>query len=50
MAGLKIGVFKSLKDFSKNWKIDKKFYPKTNKVNRSKLLKGWKQAITKTLI
>jgi len=50
MAGLKIGVFKSLKDFSKNWKIDKKFYPNTNKVNRSKLLKGWKQAITKTLI
>ena len=50
MAGLKIGVFKSLKDFSKNWKIDKKFYPKINKVNRSKLLKGWKQAITKTLI
>ena len=50
MAGLKIGAFKSLKDFSKNWKIDKKFYPKTNKVNRSKLLKGWKQAITKTLI
>ena len=50
MAGLKIGVYKSLKDISKNWKIDKKFYPKTNKVNRSKLLKGWKQAITKTLI
>ena len=50
MAGLKIGVFKSLKDFSKNWKIDKKFYPNTNKVNRSKLLKGWKQAIAKTLI
>ena len=50
MAGLKIGVYKSLKDFSKNWKIDKKFYPKMNKVNRSKLLKGWKQAITKTLI
>ena len=50
MAGLKIGVYKSLKDVSKNWKIDKKFYPKMNKVNRSKLLKGWKQAITKTLI
>ena len=50
MAGLKIGVYKSLKDVSKNWKIDKKFYPKTNKVNRNKLLKGWKQAITKTLI
>ena len=50
MAGLKVGVYKSLKDVSKNWKIGKKFYPKMNKVNRSKLLKGWKQAITKTLI
>ena len=50
MAGLKIGVYKSLKDVSKNWKIDKKFYSKMNKVNRAKLLKGWKQAITKTLI
>ena len=39
-----------MRGFSKNWKIDKKFYPKTNKVNRSKLLKGWEQAITKTLI
>jgi len=50
MAGLKIGVYKSLKDVSKNWKVDKKFYSKMNKVNRGKLLKGWKQAITKTLI
>ena len=50
MAGLKIGVYKSLKDVSKNWKIDKKFYSKMNKVNRTQLLKGWKQAITKTLI
>ena len=50
MAGLKIGVYKSLKDVSKNWKVDKKFYPKISKVNRGKLLKGWKQAITKTLI
>ena len=50
MAGLKIGVYKSLKDISKNWEIDKRFYPKMNKVNRTKLLKGWKQAITKTLI
>ena len=50
MAGLKIGVYKSLVDISKNWKIDKKFNPKMSKLNRTKLLKGWKQAIRKTLI
>ena len=50
MAGLKIGVYKSLSDISKNWKIDKKFNPKINKSARIKLLKGWQQAIRKTLI
>ena len=50
MAGLKIGVYKSLSDISKNWKIDKKFNPKINISARIKLLKGWQQAIRKTLI
>jgi len=50
MAGLKIGVYKSLSDISKNWKIDQKFIPKINKQNRTNLLKGWEQAIRKTLI
>ena len=50
MAGLKIGVYNSLSDISKNWKIDQKFTPKISKQNRSYLLKGWEQAIRKTLI
>ncbi len=50
MAGLKIGVYKSLSDISKNWKIDQKFTPKISKSDRTKLLKGWDQAIRKTLI
>jgi len=50
MAGLKIGVYKSLSDISKNWKIDQKFVPKISKSNRTKLLQGWQQAIRKTLI
>ena len=50
MAGLKIGVYKSLTDISKNWKIDKKFKPKINKLNRSLLLKGWRQAVRRALI
>ena len=50
MAGLKIGVYKSLTDISNYWKIDKKFTPKISKSNRTKLLKGWQQAIRKTLV
>ena len=50
MAGLKIGVYKSLSDISNYWKIDKKFTPKISKSNRTKLLKGWQQAIRKTLV
>jgi glycerol kinase len=49
MAGLKIGVYKSLKDISKKWKIEKSFYPKMKSKTRKELLKGWSQAIRKTL-
>ena len=50
MAGLKIGIFKSLYDISKKWKVDKRFYPTIKNTERTKLLKGWSQAIRKTLI
>ena len=50
MAGLKIGVFKSLKDISKKWKVGNKFSPKIQNTERLKLLNGWSQAIRKTLI
>ena len=49
MAGLQIGVYKSLKDISKNWHLDKKFSPKMKNPIRNKLLKGWLAAIKKTL-
>ena len=50
MAGLKIGVFKSLYDISKKWKVNKRFHPKMKSVERTQLIKGWSQAIRKTLI
>jgi len=50
MAGLQIGVYKSLKDISQNWALDKKFSPKMKNNNRTKLLKGWSKAIKRTLI
>ena len=50
MAGLYIGEFNSIKSISKIWKIDKRFNPNINKLSRIKLLKGWEQAIKRTLI
>jgi len=49
MAGLQIGVYKSLKDISRNWHLDKNFNPKIKTKLRSKLVNGWQEAIKKTL-
>ena len=40
MAGLKIGVYKSLKEISRQWSLDKKFSPKIKKTFRKKVLTG----------
>jgi len=50
MAGLYIGTYKSLKDISKNWSLDKKFSPKMKNLDRTILLRGWSKTIKKTLI
>ena len=49
MAGLHIGVYKSLKDISKNWSLDKNFTPKIKPKERNNLVKGWSAAMKKTL-
>jgi len=50
MAGLKIGAYKSLKDISKNWSLEKKFSPKMKNSDRKSLLLGWSKAIKRALI
>ena len=50
MAGLYLGKYKSLKDISKKWSLDKKFSPKVNNKFRKKVIKGWNTAIKRTLI
>ncbi len=50
LAGLKIGMFKSLDDTYKKIKVNRKFYPKMKRKVRIKLLEGWSRAIRKTLI
>jgi glycerol kinase len=48
-AGYQIGEFKSLNEIKYKWKKDAIFIPKINKKLRNNLLKGWQQAIRKTL-
>ena len=50
MAGLKIGVFKSLSDISKRWKLNRKFIPKIKNSERLNIIKGWSQAMRRTLV
>ena len=50
MAGLEVGVYKSLEEISKKWSLDKKFAPKIQNKDRNTILKGWKVAIKRTLI
>ena len=50
MAGLQIGVYKSLKDISKKWSLDKKFSTNMKNKIRKTLVNGWSIAIKRTLI
>ena len=50
MAGLQIGVYKSLKGISKNWHLDKRFSPKMKNKSRSTLITGWEKAVKRALI
>ena len=50
MAGLHIGIYKSLKDIYKNWSLDKKFSPKMKNKSRTILINGWEKAVKRALI
>jgi glycerol kinase len=48
-AAYQVGEFKSLDEITRKWKKDAMFEPKIGKKLRVNLLKGWQQAIKKTL-
>ena len=48
-AAYQVGEFKSLDEITRKWKKDAMFKPKISKKLRVNLLKGWQQAIRKTL-
>ncbi|WP_339033667.1 glycerol kinase GlpK [Spiroplasma endosymbiont of Cantharis rufa] len=45
LAGLAVGYWKDIDDIRKKWKVDKKVEPKRD---ASKLIKGWKEAVSRT--
>ena len=49
IAGYGCGIFRSISDIKKKWKLERKFRPKMTNKHRLKLLNGWSQAIRKTL-
>ena len=49
MAGLKMGIYKSLNDISKHWKFNKKFTSKINVKLRKELINGWLKTVNKTI-
>ena len=50
MAGLKIGIYTSLSDIAKKWKVDKKINSKMKMEKRRELTNGWSRAVMRTLI
>ncbi|MDX2481144.1 MAG: glycerol kinase GlpK, partial [Desulfuromusa sp.] len=49
LAGVQLGLFKSLTDIRNHWKRDVLFTPKLSQDERSKLLRGWNKAISRVL-
>ena len=48
-AGLAIGYWSDFDDLRQNWRIDKTWKPKMDKMERQKGIKGWKKAVSRTL-
>jgi glycerol kinase len=49
LAGLHVGLFKSLDDISAKWKSDRRFSPAMPSKERDRLYAGWKQAVKQVL-
>ena len=49
LAGLAVGFWKSEKEISRQWQIDKEFKPKMADEVRKRLLKGWQKALKRSM-
>lgn len=49
LAGLKAGLCPPPEDFAKSWKRDRRFLPRMKDADRQAKLKGWREAVRRTL-
>jgi glycerol kinase len=45
LAGLKAGLYGSLEDLSKNWRVNRRFEPEVNSESRDRRLEKWRRAV-----
>lgn len=48
LAGSKAGIWPGEEAFSAQWKLERRFEPEMSEVDRSRLLAGWQDAVTRT--
>ncbi len=49
LAGSKAGVWPAMEEFAKGWALDRRFIPEMDKATRAASLKGWRDAVQRTL-
>jgi glycerol kinase len=49
LAGSRAGVWPDMKAFAKSWKLDQQFEPKMEEETRKRKVKGWNEAVRRTL-
>lgn len=49
LAGLAVGYWKDKEDIKKNWAISRSFMPNMDENRRKELLKGWREAVKRSL-
>ena len=49
LAGSRAGVWPDRRDFAKSWALDRRFEPKMDEAARKRAIKGWRDAVRRTL-
>jgi glycerol kinase len=49
LAGSRAGVWPSQRDFAKSWALDRRFEPSLDEATRKRAIKGWRDAVRRTL-
>ncbi|MEO7045901.1 MAG: glycerol kinase, partial [Ferruginibacter sp.] len=49
LAGLAVGYWKNEEDIQEQWQLNKQFEPALDDATRTKLVDGWKKAVSATI-